>query len=189
VPEEAIKEIQTRMEEEMEKAVEAGKHEFATIRTGRASVALLDPVKVEAYGTTNSLRQVANINIQDARNLIVQPYDKSIMKQIEKGILKSDLGITPNNDGNVIRITIPELTEERRKDLVRLVKKMTEEFRVRIRNIRRKANDDLKNAQKNKDISEDLEKKAHDDVQKTTDKYVEIIDKMLEDKEKEIMEV
>jgi len=171
----------------MEEAVEACRQEMARLRTGRASAALLDGVTVEAYGTRTPLRQLANVSVPEARLIVVQPYDKSIIGDIERAINKSDLGLTPNSDGKLIRLTIPPLTEERRKDLVKVARKLAEEGRVHIRTIRREANDDLKRAEKDGDIPEDDARKMQDHIQELTDQFIEKIDKALEEKEKEIM--
>jgi len=171
----------------MEEAVEACRQEMARLRTGRASAALLDGVTVEAYGTRTPLRQLANVSVPETRLIVVQPYDKSIIGDIERAINKSDLGLTPNSDGKLIRLTIPPLTEERRKDLVKVARKLAEEGRVRIRAIRREANDDLKRAEKDGDIPEDDARKMQDHIQELTDQFIEKIDKALEEKEKEIM--
>ena len=177
------------MEHKMQKAVEVLKTEFAGIRTGRANAALLDTVRVMSYGSPVPLNQVASIAVPEARLLVISPWDKGLIGEIEKGILKSDLGLTPANDGKVIRLPIPTLTEERRKELVKVVKKMSEESKVAVRNIRREANDEVKKLEKDKKISEDDSTKAHDDTQKVTDKYIGLIDEALAKKEKEIMEV
>ncbi len=171
----------------MEEAVEACRQEMARLRTGRASAALLDGVSVEAYGTRTPLRQLANVSVPEARLIVVQPYDKSIIGDIERAINKSDLGLTPNSDGKLIRLSIPPLTEERRKDLAKVVKKLAEEGKVHIRGIRREANDDLKKAEKDGDIPEDDARKMQDRVQELTNQFIEKIDNALEDKEKEIM--
>jgi len=173
----------------MKKSVKSLEDEFNTIRTGRASASLFDKIKVEYYGNPTPLNQVATISVPEARLVVIQPWDKSVIGQIEKAIQKSELSLNPVNDGKVIRINIPPLTEERRKEYVKMAKNMAEQARVAIRNIRRDANDDLKKAQKASDISEDEEKRNEDEVQKLTDKYIEEINKLLEDKEKEILEI
>ncbi|MEI0739965.1 ribosome recycling factor [Paenibacillus sp. JTLBN-2024] len=172
----------------MEKAISALKRDLATLRAGRAAPALLDRVQVEYYGTMTPLNQLANINTPDSRTLLIQPWDKSSLADIERAILKSDLGLTPANDGNTIRLVIPPLTEERRMELVKMTKKFGEEAKVAIRNIRRDANDDIKKMEKT-DISEDESRRHQDDIQKTTDKFIAEVDKVLVAKEKEIMEV
>lgn len=177
------------MEHKMQKAIEVLKTEFAGIRTGRANAALLDTIRVMSYGSPVPLNQVASIAVPEARLLVISPWDKGLIGEIEKSILKSDLGLTPANDGKVIRLPIPTLTEERRRELVKVVKKMSEESKVAVRNIRREANDEVKKLEKDKQVSEDESKKAHDDTQKVTDKYVALIDEVLAKKEKEIMEV
>jgi len=179
----------SQSEERMKKSVKSLEDEFNTIRTGRASASLFDKIKVEYYGNPTPLNQVATISVPEARLVVIQPWDKSVIGQIEKAIQKSELSLNPVNDGKVIRINIPPLTEERRKEYVKMAKNMAEQARVAIRNIRRDANDDLKKAQKASDISEDEEKRNEDEVQKLTDKYIEEINKLLEDKEKEILEI
>ncbi len=183
VSEEFLDEIELRMEE----SVEATRHEMARLRTGRASAALLDGVIVEAYGTKTPLRQLANVSVPEARLIVVQPYDKSIIGDIERGLNKADLGLTPNNDGKLIRLSVPPLTEERRKDLVKMAKKLGEDGKVRIRGIRREANEEIKKSEKDSDITEDESHKMQDKIQKLTDKHVEAIDKALQEKEDEIL--
>jgi len=175
-------------EERMEKAIQALKRDLATLRAGRATPALLDRIQVEYYGSLTPLNQLANINTPDSRTLMIQPWDKSSLSDIERAIMKSDLGLTPANDGMNIRLSIPPLTEERRVELVKMTKKHGEESKVAIRNIRRDANDDIKKLEKT-DISEDESRRHQDDVQKMTDKYIAEVDKVLAAKEKEIMEV
>jgi ribosome recycling factor len=177
------------LEGRMKKAVEATQGEFAAIRTGRANASLLDHVVVEAYGTEMPLRHVANVAVPDARSIVIQPHDKSILGDIRKAIEKSDLGITPNVDGNAIRLGMPPLTEERRKDLVKLVHKRAEEGRVAVRNVRRDGHESLKTAQKDAKITEDDGRRANEQVQKLTDKHIAEIDALVHNKEKEIMEV
>lgn len=176
-------------ENNMKKSVEVVKKELATLRAGRATPSLLDKVVVDYYGTPTPLNQLATISAPEPRLLVVQPWDKNIMADVEKAIMKSDLGITPTNDGNVIRLAIPQLTEERRVELVKVVKKKAEEGRVAVRNIRRDANDKLKGQQKNGEISEDEFRRLQDEVQKLTDKYIKEIDEVFAAKEKEIMTV
>ncbi|WP_077300153.1 ribosome recycling factor [Virgibacillus pantothenticus] len=178
--------ILKKMNEKMEQAIQAFSKNLATVRAGRANPALLDSVFVEYYGMSTPLNQIASVSAPEARLLVVTPFDKSAISDIEKGIQKADLGISPSSDGNVIRINIPALTEERRKDLVKVVGKYAEESRVQVRNIRREANDQLK---KEDGISEDDIRALQDDVQKATDKYIAKIDQLAKDKEKEIMEV
>ena len=177
------------LEERMKKAVEATRTDFAAIRTGRANAALLDHVMVEAYSSEMPIRHLATISVPDAKSILVQPHDKSIVGDIRKAIEKSDLGITPNVDGNVIRLSIPPLTEERRKDLVKLVHKRAEEGRVAVRNIRRDGHDHLKHGLKENKISEDENRRSNDSLQKLTDKYIAEVDALASGKEKEIMEV
>jgi ribosome recycling factor len=184
-----IKKLHADTEEKMKKAVESVKKELASIRTGKATTALLDGVKVEYYGTLTPLSQVANISVPDPRLLVIQPWEKRLIPDIVKAIHKSDLGLNPQSDANVIRLPIPPLTEERRKDLVKLVKKLTEEGKVALRNIRRDANEALKNAEKNKEISEDESRKAQVQVQEILDKHIELLDEMTKKKEAEVMEV
>jgi len=174
----------------MEKAVDSMRREFAKIRTGKATVSLLDGVKVEAYGSTVPLRQVANISVPEARLLVVQPWDKKIMGDIEKAIRSADLGLNPSNNGTLIRVPIPALTEERRKEMVRYVHKLAEEGRVAVRNVRRDVNEILKQRQKDGQISEDEFHRAHDKViQEMTDERIREVDHVLAAKETELMEV
>lgn len=184
-----IDEILRKAEERMKAAVQSARKDFAAIRTGRASTALLDRIVVDYYGTLTPLNQLASISAPEPRLLAIQPWDKSQIHAIEKAILQSDLGLTPTSDGTVIRIAIPQLTEERRKDLVRIVRKEAEDRRVVVRNTRREANDELKRLEKEKQISEDDSRRAQEKVQELTDKYIREIDQLLEAKEKEIMEV
>ena len=176
-------------EEKMKKAVEATRNEFASIRTGRANIALLDHVMVEAYGTTMPIRHIANVTVPDARSLLVQPHDKSIIGDVRKAIEKSDLGITPNVDGNVIRLGLPPLTEERRKELVKLVHKRAEDGRIAVRNVRHHGHDAVKHGHKDSKLTEDEVRRGNDQIQKLTDKHIAEIDALAESKEKEIMEV
>ncbi len=184
-----IEDIYNNAEEKMEKAVEAFKKDLGSIRAGRATPSLLDKIMIDYYGISTPLNQLATISAPEPRLLVIQPWDKNVISDIEKAILKSDLGLTPNNDGNVIRLPVPQLTEERRKELVKMIRKKAEESRVAVRNIRREANDMLKDLEKDGDISKDDLKRSQDDIQKLTDKYVENIDKVLENKEKEVTEV
>lgn len=181
-------ELLSTTEEKMKKALESLKREFHTLRTGRANPGVLDRIEAEYYGTMTPLKGLANINVPDARTLLIQPYDKSSLKEIEKAIINSGLGFTPNNDGSVIRIVIPVLTEERRKEMTKIVRKYAEEARVAVRNIRREAMDELKKL-KGTAVSEDESKRQEDSLQKLTDKYVKEVDKMTEQKEAEVMEV
>ena len=175
-------------EERMEKTVSSLKERYNGIRTGRASAAIFDKVRVDYYGTKSPLNQVATISIPEARTVMIQPFDKSLITEIEKAILTSDLGLNPSNDGKVIRIQIPALTQERRKDLVKQAKQIAENSRTSIRNIRRDGNDDLKKKQKAGEITEDELKTEEDKLQKLTDKYIAEINKIYDTKEKEIME-
>lgn len=184
-----INTIKQDAEERMNKTVSVLRSDLQTIRTGKASPALLDRIQVEYYGTPTPINQLANIAVPEPRMLTIQAWDKSAMAAIEKAILKSDLGITPNNDGSLIRLVLPQLTQDTRKDLVKRVKKKGEEAKVSVRNIRRDSNDDLKSSEKSKEITEDESKGAQDDIQKMTDKHIAEIDKLVDNKEKEIMEV
>jgi len=181
--------VMNETKERMEKAIGAYQRELATVRAGRANPSLLDKVTVEYYGAQTPLNQIASITVPEARMLLITPYDKTALGDIEKAIQKADLGVTPSNDGNIIRITIPPLTEERRKELAKLVKKYSEDAKVAVRNIRRDANDDLKKLEKNGEMTEDELRSSTEDVQKLTDEYVSKIDEITKDKEKEIMEV
>ena len=176
-------------EEKMNKSIDSLANEYTTIRAGRANPHVLDKITVDYYGTPSSLQSVANISVPEARIIAIQPWESSLIKDIEKAIMTSDLGLTPNNDGKVIRLVFPELTEERRKELVKDVKKKGENAKVAIRNIRRDGNDFIKKQQKANEISEDEQKDAEAEIQKLTDGYVSKIDKMIEDKSKEIMTV
>ncbi|MGG3306332.1 ribosome recycling factor [Paenibacillus lautus] len=180
--------VKKNAEERMEKAILSLKRDLATLRAGRAAPALLDRISVEYYGAPTPLNQLANISTPDSRTLMIQPWDKSSLADIEKAIMKSDVGLTPANDGNQIRLVVPALTEERRTELVKMTKKFGEEAKVAIRNIRRDANDDIKKLEKT-DISEDESRRHQEDIQKATDKFIAEVDKVLVAKEKEIMEV
>lgn len=184
-----VKEIYTTHEEKMQKTLESLKKELAAIRTGRATPALLDRVQVDYYGTMTPINQVANISIPDPRSLLIQPWEKTMVGEIEKAIMKSDIGLTPNSDGAIIRLNLPQLTQERRAEFVKVANKKAEEARVAIRNIRRDANDLLKKVEKDKTVPEDELKKAQDEIQKLTDRYIKEADQMVGTKEKEIMEV
>lgn len=181
--------IKQDTEERMSKAVANLKKEFASIRTGKASPALLDRLVVDYYGTPTPLNQMAGVSAPEARMLLIQPWDKSALGNIEKAILKSDLGLTPTNDGSVIRLVIPQLTQDSRKELGKKVKKLGEEAKVAVRNIRRDSNDEIKKLEKAKEITEDDSKAAQEVIQKMTDKYVSEIDKAISVKEAEIMEI
>ncbi|MBO5137426.1 MAG: ribosome recycling factor [Spirochaetaceae bacterium] len=172
----------------MEKTIVALKDEFKALRTGRASAAIFDKVRVDYYGTPTPLNQVSTISVPEARSIIIQPFDKSLIVEIEKAIQKADLGLNPSNDGKVIRISIPPLTADRRKELVKQAKASAESSRVAIRNIRRDGNEELKKLQKDGELTEDELKTSEADLQKSTDKFIQEINKILEDKEKEIME-
>ena len=184
-----IKEIHASHEERMKKAIEVLRREYGTLRAGRATPSLLDKVSVDYYGTPTPITQVANISVPEPRTILIQPWEKKMLPIIEKAIMKSDLGLTPNNDGSVIRLNIPQLTQQRRQELVKVVHKFAEESRVAIRNLRRDANDELKKIEKDKLASEDEVKKAGEENQKMTDKYIKEIDTIMATKEKEIMEV
>jgi ribosome recycling factor len=183
-----IKDILKDAEERMDKSLNSVKNELITIRTGRATPALLDVVKVDYYGNLVPLKQVANVAAPDARLLVVQVFDKNAVSSVEKAIMQSDLGLTPQKDGNLIRLPIPQLTEERRKELVKIAYRIAEEGKVAIRNIRRDANEMLKETEEEHEISEDALYRAFDDVQKLTDRYIEKIDEIVKQKEYEIME-
>lgn len=184
-----IEKIFAASEEKMKKTVERIRSDFSIIRTGRASVNILDHIRVTYYGSLMPINQVATLTVSEARVIEIKPWDKMVMPEIEKAILKSDLGITPLNDGKIIRINFPPLSEERRKDLVRMIKKMAEDFRVAIRNERRDALENLKRAEKYKEISEDERFDGEQKLQKLTDNYMKKIDELLAIKEKEILEV
>ena len=181
--------IKKSAEDKMKKAVKALEDEFKTIRTGRASAALFDNIRVEYYEQKVPLNQVATISVPEARLVIIQPWDRSVLSEIEKAIQKSELSVNPANDGKVIRISIPPLTEERRKELAKVAKGIAEKSRVTIRNIRRDTNEELKKLEKDSKLSEDQAKRGIDDIQKLTDKYIEEINSVLGKKEKEIMEI
>ena len=176
-------------EEKMSKSLDSLKEAFSSIRAGRANPHILDKIKVDYYGAPTSLQQVANISVPEARMIQIQPWESSLIKEIEKAILVSDLGITPNNDGKVIRLVFPELTEDRRKELAKDVKKKGDNAKVAIRNIRRDANDSLKKANKAGELSDDELSNSEDEVQKITDKYTALVDKAIEEKTKEILTV
>lgn len=183
------KQVLAQAKDKMDKSIAALSRELASIRAGRANASLLDRITVEYYGAPTPVNQLAGISVPEARLLVIQPYDKSVLGDIEKAIMKSDIGITPTNDGNVIRLTIPALTEERRKELVKVVKKEAEDSKVAVRNVRRDANDDLKKLEKNGDITEDDLRGFSDDIQKLTDDYIVKVDQVAKDKEKEILSV
>jgi ribosome recycling factor len=183
-----IESIYEETTERMGKSIAALKNEFKRIRTGRASQSLLDGIKVDYYGTLTPINQMASIAVPESRLITIQPWDITVINNIEKAVLKSDLGLTPSNDGKIIRIAIPSLTEERRKELVKIVSKISEDYKVAIRNIRRDSNELLKGLKKDSDISEDDSFKAQDQVQKITDEHIRQIDDIYKDKEKEILE-
>ncbi len=181
--------VQKDLETRMQAAVDVLTREFASVRTGRANAALVDGVRVEAYGNMTPLNQVASVSVPDPRTILIQPWDATQLKEIEKGIVKSDLGLSPSNDGKVIRLTMPTLTEERRKQLAKSVGKFAEDARVAIRSVRREANDKMKGLAKEKKISEDEERRGHDQIQKTTDRFTAKIDELTKKKEQEVLTV
>ncbi|HAS90466.1 MAG TPA: ribosome recycling factor [Desulfovibrio sp.] len=184
-----INEVLADGKKRMEGALTALENDFAKLRTGRAATSLVDNVPVDYYGTPTPINQLASVSIPDSRTISIQPWDKGAFPLIEKALQQSDLGLNPVNDGTVLRITIPPLTEERRKDLVKIAKKYTEDSKIALRNVRRDMNDTLKKLEKDKDISEDEQRKAQDDVQKLTDQYVKKCDVACGEKEKEILEI
>lgn len=173
----------------MNKTIELLRSDLATVRAGRATPSLLEKVMVDYYGTPTPVSQVANVSVPEPRMIVIQPWERNLLKDIEKAIMKSDLGLNPNNDGTVIRLNLPQLTEERRKELVKVVHKKAEDSRVVIRNVRREANELIKKIEKAKEIAEDEAKKATEEMQKTTDKFIKEIDVIMAHKEKEVMEV
>lgn len=183
------KQVLDQAKEKMTKSLAAFSRELASIRAGRASAALLDRISVDYYGAPTPVNQLAGVSVPEPRLLVITPYDKSILGEIEKAIMKSDIGITPTNDGNVIRLAIPALTEERRKELVKVVKKEAEEAKVAVRNVRRDANDDLKKLEKNGEITEDDLRGYSEDIQKLTDEFIAKVDETAKEKEKEILAV
>ncbi len=184
-----MQEQKKKAAERMNSAIESLKRDLASIRTGRASLALLDGIKIDYYGTPTPINQVATLGIPDSRQITIQPWDQRLITDIEKAILKSDLGLTPSNDGKIIRLNIPPLTEERRKQLVKVIKKRAEDARIAIRNIRRDINEEIKKAEKEKHISEDEIKKTQEEIQKITDSYIAKVEEIILQKEKEIMEI
>ncbi len=184
-----IEDVKKDATERMSKCVAAYRNELKRLRTGRASTSLVEHIKVDYYGTDAPLQQVANVAVEDARTITIVPYEKSMVTPIEKALMKSDLGITPNTAGQVIRVPLPPLTEERRRDLAKVVKHEAENARVAIRNVRRDVMHELKEMLKEKMISEDEDRRAHDEVQKLTDKFVAEVDHVMSDKEKELMQV
>ena len=183
-----IESIYDETRESMAKSVTALKNELNRVRTGRASLSILDGIKVDYYGTPTPLNQMATLAVPESRLITIQPWDISVIKDIEKALLKSDLGLTPSNDGKIIRISIPALTEERRKELVKVVRKICEDHKVSVRNIRRDSNELIKSMKKDGEISEDDAFKAQDEVQKITDEQIKLIDECFKEKEKEILE-
>ncbi len=183
-----IESIYDDTRESMGKSVASLKNELNRLRTGRASLSILDPIKVDYYGTLTPLNQMATLAVPESRLITIQPWDVSVIKDIEKAILKSDLGLTPSNDGKLIRIAIPPLTEERRKELVKIVHKICEDYKISVRNIRRDSNELIKSMKKDGEISEDDAFKAQDQVQKITDEQIKLIDECYKEKEKEILE-
>ena len=184
-----VKTIYNSHDERMVKTLESFKRDLASIRTGRATPSLLDRVQIADYGTLPAVNQVANVSSPDPRSIMIQPWESTLVPAIEKAIMQSDLGLTPNSDGAVIRLNLPQLTQERRAEFVKIANKKTEEARVAIRNIRRDANDELKKLEKDKSVPEDELKKAQDDIQKLTDRHIKDAEQMLASKEKEILEV
>lgn len=184
-----VKEIYAVHEDKMKKALENLRREYGSLRAGRATPSLLEKVLVDYYGTPTPVNQVANVSVPEPRMIIIQPWEKSLLNAIDKAIQKSDLGLVPNSDGVVIRLSIPQLTQERRTEIVKVIHKKAEEARVAVRNLRRDANESIKKSEKDKSVSEDEAKKAQDDIQKLTDKYIKEIELAMAAKEKEIMEV
>jgi len=184
-----MKEVFVSHEDRMKKSIEALKREYSTLRAGRATPALLDKIMVDYYNAPTPLNQVANISVPEPRMILIQPWEKTMLHEIEKAIMKSDLGLNPNSDGTAIRLSIPQLTQDRRAELVKSVNKKSEETKIAVRNIRRDANDVFKKMEKAKEVTEDEAKKAQDDMQKLVDKYIKEVDSVRAVKEKEIMEV
>lgn len=183
-----INEIRKDADSRMEKSVEAFKNQISKIRTGRASPSILDGIMVEYYGSATPLRQLANVTVEDSRTLAINLFDRSLGSAVEKAIMSSDLGLNPSSAGSVIRVPLPPLTEERRKDLIKVVRNEAEQGRVAVRNVRRDANDKVKALLKDKEISEDEDRRSQEDVQKLTDAYIKLLDAALADKEKELMD-
>lgn len=183
------KDLINSSEESMKKSIAYLKEELATIRAGKANPKLVDKIQVSYYGTMTPINQVANISVPDPRTIVIQPWDGSLLKEIEKAIMTSDLGINPTNDGKLIRLSIPPLTEERRRDLLKLVKKETENSKIAVRNIRRDAIEEFKKMEKSSELTKDDLKKAEEEAQKITDKYIKLVDDIYKDKEKEVLEV
>ncbi len=183
-----VEDVYEESKDRMAKSIIALKNELKRVRTGRASVSLLDGIRVDYYGTLTPLSQMASISVPESRLITIQPWDVSVIKEIEKAILKSDLGLTPSSDGKIVRISIPPLTEQQRKELVKVVSKICEEYKVAVRGIRRDSNELLKGLKKDGDISEDELFKGQDQIQKITDEYIKVIDNIYKEKEKEILE-
>ncbi len=184
-----VKALLQQAQERMKGVVQAARRDLAAIRTGRASPSLLERVVVDYHGTPVPLTQLATISVPEPRTLVVQPWDRSILKEVERALLKSDLGVTPVNDGSVVRLVLPQPTEERRRELVRLARKEAEEKRVAIRNVRREVNEEIKKLEKGKELSEDESRRAQQQVQQLTDRFIQEIDQLVQAKEREIMEV
>ena len=184
-----INKVMKKTEKKMAEVYESTKKDFNTVRTGRARPSLVENIKVDYYGTQTPISQLAKVSAPEARQLVIEPFDKNVIENIEKAIMKANLGLTPNNDGNLIRINIPQLTEERRKDLVKVVHEKAENGRIAIRNIRREANDELEELEEDGEISEDNYHRGLDNIQELTDDYIEKTDNLVEKKEEEIMEV
>ena len=183
-----LEDIYQETQDNMEKVIGALKKELKRVRTGRASLSLLDGIKVDYYGTLTPVNQLATLAVPESRLITIQPWDATVIKEIEKAILKSDLGLTPSSDGKIVRISIPPLTEQRRKELVKVVNKICEEYKVQVRNTRRDANEMIKDLKKDSEISEDEAFKAQDKVQKKTDEFIKLVDDCYKEKEKEILE-
>jgi len=184
-----INEVNKSAEEKMEKAVKATKDDFNTVRTGRARPSLVENIMVDYYGTQTPIQQMAKVVAPEARTIVIEPWDKTVIADVERAILKANLGLTPNNDGSVIRINIPQLTEERRKELAKVIREKSEKGRIAIRSIRHEANDELKELENESEISEDDYHRGLDKIQEMTDQYIKKVDKLMSDKEEEIMEV
>ena len=184
-----MEEVVKQSDEKMGKSFDSMAHSFGKTRTGRATASVLDDLKVDYYGTLTPIKQLSNVNIPEPRMITIQPYDKTTISEIEKVILASNIGITPENDGNIIRLPFPALTEDKRKDIVKQIKKIAEDTKIAIRNIRRDQNEIVKKMKKNSELTEDQEKKILDDIQKSTDKWIEKVDDVTKNKEKEILEV
>lgn len=185
----SVEEIMSSGKDKMEKAIGQLKKEFATVRTGRANPLILDKITVDYYGAPTPLRQMAQVTVQDGTTLVIAPFDKSILKEIEKAVIKADLGITPNSDGIVVRLPFPPLTSDKRKEIAKDVKKLGEEAKVAVRNIRRDMTDDVKKAEKAENLSEDVVKDKQNEIQKLTDKYTKIIEELCAEKEKEVLTI